>query len=151
MVNSVLRFYDGGYELTKSGEIHKLSPFGFETLIGEAIKTNEPEKIDSRVNSAILKYSHYGSSIEERKEAILKLAGVLEYLKERIKNNGEYFADKDDDALFNIINNFDIRHHKQMQQDQYNKDAWYDWMFYTFLASIYTLLKLNDKQFDLKI
>jgi hypothetical protein len=72
---------------------------------------------------------------------------VLEYLrKDNIK-----LPKNDDGELFQIINKFDIRHHNQTQKGDYDKEVWYDWMFYTFLASIHVLLKLNDKKFDLKI
>ena len=80
MVNDILRYYNGGYELSEDGEILKLSPPGFEPLIEEDIETNDPENIDSRVKYAISKFSRYNSSIEEKKEAVRTLADVLEYL-----------------------------------------------------------------------
>lgn len=147
MINDILRFYDGGYELSEHGEILKLSPPGFETLIEEVVETNDPENIDSRVKYAISKFSRYNSSIEEKKDAVRTLGDVLEYLgKHKIK-----LDNKDDSDLFKIINGFDIRHHNREQQSGYDKDIWYDWMFYTFNASIHVLLKLNDEKFDLKI
>jgi hypothetical protein len=146
-INTILKHYNGGYELSEDGEIQKLSPPGFETLIEEAIGTNDPDSIDLRVKYAISKFSRYNSSVEDKKEAVRTLADVLEYLKE-----SDIRLPRDDEKnLFNIINNFDIRHLNRKQQSDYDKDIWYDWMFYTFLASIRVLLKLNDKKFDLKI
>jgi len=141
MVNDILRYYNGGYELSGDGQILKLAPLGFETLIKENIETTDPKNIDLRVKYAISKFSRYNSSIEDKKEAVRTLADVLEYLREsNIK-----LLKNDDSDLFNIINNFDIRHHKQTQKSDYDKDIWYDWMFYTFLASIHALLKFNEK------
>lgn len=144
MVNDVLRFYNGGYELVENGEILKLSPLGLESLVAQAIKTNDPENIDLRVKYAILKFSRYNSSVEDKKDAVRTLGDVLEFFgKFGIKLNN-----KDDSDLFKIINGFDIRHHDRKQQSGYDKDIWYDWMFYTFLASIHVLMKLNKRQFN---
>lgn len=146
-VNEILEDYNGGYELSEDGQILKIPPSGFQPLTKENIETNEPKNIDSRVKYAILKFSRYNSSIDDKKEAVRTLADVLEYLrKSDIK-----LPKNDDSDLFNIINNFDIRHHNQIQKSDYDKDIWYDWMFYTFLVSIRVLLKLNVEKFDLKI
>jgi hypothetical protein len=143
-VNEVLEDYDDGYELSEDGHILKLSPPGFETLIKENIETNDPENIDSRVKYAISKFSRYGASIDDKHEAVRALADVLEYLKKCDIR----LPEKDDKELFYIMNKFDIRHHNKDQNGDYDKDVWYDWMFYTFLASINVLLKLNDEKFD---
>ncbi|AKB32824.1 hypothetical protein MSSIH_2134 [Methanosarcina siciliae HI350] len=150
MVNDILRYYNGGYKLSEYGEIKKLSPPGFEPLIEGTIETNHPEDIDSIVSSAISKYLSYNASIDDKKQAVRNLADVLEYLKKgEIKLNGEdnkdlfHIINKD---LFHIINKFDIRHHNRSQQSDYDKDVWYDWMFYTFLASIHAFSKLNAEK-----
>ena len=127
-INTILENYDRGYGLSKDGEILRLSPPGFKTLIEEVIETNDPENIDSRVKYAVSKFSRYNSSVEDKKEAIRTLADVLEYLGKF----GIKLHNKDDSDLFKIINGFDIRHHNRMQQSGYDKDVWYDWMFYTF-------------------
>ncbi|AKB29516.1 RpoS [Methanosarcina siciliae T4/M] len=147
MVNDILRYYNGGYELSEDGEILKLSPLGFETLVEKDIETNDPENIDLRVKYSISKFSRYNSSIEDKKDAVRTLGDVLEYLGKF----GIKLDNKDDSDLFKIINGFDIRHHNREQQRGYDKDAWYDWMFYTFLASIHVLLKLYNEKLDLKI
>jgi hypothetical protein len=149
-VNDILRFYKGGYELSEDGEIQKLSPPGFEKLIDEVIETNDPENIDLRVNYAVSKFSRYNSSIEDKKDAVRTLADVLEYLRESLKEDGAYLFTEDDKNLRNIMNNFNIRHQNRSQHSDYDKDIWYDWVFYTFLASVHVSLKLNDKKFDLK-
>lgn len=145
-INDIFKIDKVGYEIV-DGKILKLSLPGFETLIKEAIETNDPESIDLRVKYAISKFSHYNSSIEDKKEAVRKLADVLEYLRE----GGIRLPKDDDNTLFNIINNFDIRHLNRKQQTDYDKDIWYDWMFYTFLSSINVLLKLDKKQFNQEV
>lgn len=146
MVNDVLRFYNGGYELSEDGVIQKLSPPGFETLIEDPVETNDPKNIDAKYKHAISSYSRYNSSIEDKEAALIELCGVLEYLQKR----GVKLPEKDDGALFQIMNEFNLRHKNRKQHDEYKEEVWYDWFFYTFLASIHVLLKLNDK-FDPKI
>jgi hypothetical protein len=145
-INSLLKDYKVGYELSEAGEILQIPPSGLEPIVVEAPVTTEPKNIDDRVKAAILKYRRYGSSIDDKKDAVRTLADVLEFLrKEGIK-----LTEKDDDDLFRIINCFDIRHHNREQQGGYDKEVWYDWMFYTFLSSINALLKLKNK-YDLKL
>jgi len=138
-MNSILRDYDSGYTLSGTGEILSISPTGLETLSEEVAQTDDPENIDNRINAAIIKYRRYNASLSDKKEAIRTLADVLEYF--RSKNIR--LPSRDDDDLFRIINNFDIRHHNRMQQRGYDREIWYDWMFYTFLSSINVLLKLT--------
>jgi hypothetical protein len=92
---------------------------------------------------AISKFLKYDSDIKEKKDAVRTLADVLEYYKKQ----GIKFESKDDNDLFNIINGFDVRHHNKIQQSNYDKELWYNWMFYVFLASISTLVKLQKNDF----
>jgi hypothetical protein len=145
-INDIFKIDKVGYEIV-DGKIQKLSSPGFETLIKEAVETNEPKNIDLKVKYSISKFSRYNSSVEDKKEAVRTLADVLEYLQK----SDIRLPKADEKNLFNIINNFDIRHLNRNQQNDYDKDIWYDWMFYTFLASIHVLLKLDEKQFNLEI
>lgn len=138
-INKLLVRYDGNYYLTELGEIHKVSPDGLKTLIHETITTGDTANVDNRVQYAISKFLKYDSDINEKKDAVRTLADVLEYYKKQ----GVKFESKDDSDLFNIINGFDIRHHNKVQQSSYDKEFWYEWMFYTFLASINSLIKLQ--------
>lgn len=156
-INDILRFYNGGYKLSGDGKIQKLSLPGFEGLTEIDIETNDPEKIDKKVKYAISKFSLYNSSIWDKREAVRTLADVLEHLKEIIKEEGICLPTDNEKMLlnivnkdlFNIINNFGIRHLNKDQLTDYN-EVWYDWMFYVFLASIHVELKLKNERFDLK-
>ena len=139
-INDILKDYNGGHRLTSDGEILEIAPTGLETLVEEIIETDEPHNIDSKIHLAVSKFSRYNATIDDKKEAVRTLADVLEYLKKE----GIRLQSRDESDLFNIINNFDIRHHNRDQQGDYDKEIWYDWMFYTFLASIYTLLELEE-------
>lgn len=140
-INNILKDYKSGFHLLETGEIMKIPPTGLEPVVAETVKTPEPKNIDDCVKSAIIKYTKYRATLDDKKDAVRTLADVLEFLKkENIK-----FPDKDDSDLFHIINGFDVRHHNREQQGEYDKEIWYEWMFYTFLSSIHTLLKLKDK------
>jgi len=52
---------------------------------------------------------------------------------------------KDEQDLFNIVNNFGIRHHNPQQKVHYNTVVWYSWMFYFFLATIHAAVRLLVK------
>ena len=138
-INNILKDYKSGYELSEAGEIFEIPPTGLETIFEETVKTNDPKNIDARIHVAISKYRRYNATLDDKKDAVRTLGDVLEYLKKE----GCKLPSKDDSDLFNIINNFDIRHHNREQQGGYNREIWYDWMFYTFLSSINVLLKLH--------
>lgn len=139
-INDILKKYASGYLLSEEGEVQKLADTGFEDLVYKKTITDDKDNIDSRVNGAINKFLNYKSNIDDKKGALLALFGVLEYLKTcNIKLEG-----KDSNDLFNIMNGFDLRHHQKVQQKDYQKDEWYEWLFYTCLASIKLLLRLKE-------
>jgi hypothetical protein len=138
-MNGILRNYGSGYELSATGEILKITPIGLESVSEEMVITNDPKNIDDRIRAAITKYRRHNTTLDDKKDAVRTLADVLEYLKKE----GVTLPTRDDSDLFNIINNFDIRHHNREQQGEYDQEVWYDWMFYTFLTSINVILKLK--------
>lgn len=140
-MNDILKDYKSGYELSESGLILERPSRGFEFIFQEIEKTGDSTNIEERINTAIVKFRRYNATLDEKKDSVRTLADVLEYMKK----GGIKLPSKDDSDLFNIINNFDIRHHNRDQQGEYDKEIWYDWLFYTFLSSINVLLKLNKK------
>lgn len=141
-MNEILKDYGRGYQLSSDGEILEIAPTGLEPIFEEIVQTDAPENIDTRIQNAISKYRRYDATSYDKREAIRCLADVLEFLKkDEIR-----LPSKDDSDLFRIINGFDIRHHNKFQQGKYDKDIWYDWLFYTFLSSINVILKLKSKR-----
>lgn len=140
-INESLKDYSQGYELSSKGEILEIAPTGLEHIFKEIIQTDDPKNIDTRRKNAITKYRRYCATSSDKRDAIRDLADVLEFLKKE----GIRLLSKDDSDLFRIINGFDIRHHNKLQQSEYDKEIWYDWLFYTFLSSINVLLKLKSK------
>jgi len=89
---------------------------GLETLTEEIVEATDPENIENRIHTAIIKYRRYNATLDDKKDAIRTLADVLEHLK----SQDIRLPSKDDSDLFNIINNFDIRHHRRSQQSSYD-------------------------------
>ncbi|HIE32085.1 MAG TPA: hypothetical protein EYP67_06870 [Methanosarcinales archaeon] len=138
-LNEILKDYDCGYQLSSDGEILEIAPTGLEPIFEEIVQTDDPENIDMRRQNAISKYMRHHATTSDKKDAIRELADVLEFLKK----DGVRLPSKDESDLFKIINNFDIRHHNKSQHAEYDREIWYEWMFYTFLSSINVLSKLK--------
>ena len=141
-INNILRDYQDGYELSEGGEILSIGDLGFEDLFNEELPVHDPENIDDKIKIAVFKFRRHHSSIDDKKDALRDLAAVLEFLRPKIK---DLTISKDTDALFNIANNFAIRHHNQVQQKDYDKPIWFTWTFYTHLATIHAIIKLLKK------
>jgi hypothetical protein len=115
---------------------------GLENLFYASLPTHDPDKVEQRVEAAILKFRRYRSSLNERHDAIRDLVDVLEFLRPQVK---KVISKKDEGDLFVIANQFGIRHHNDQQKQDYDKAIWYSWMFYYYLASIHACLRLIKK------
>jgi len=56
------------------------------------------------------------------------------------------FNVSDENDLFNLANNFGIRHHKETQKTQYDKPIWLSWLFYYYLATIHAVVRLIEQR-----
>ncbi len=142
-INELLALYESGYELSLDGEILALADNGLDGLFDAVVPMVDPENINSRVEAAKTKFRRYRSSLDERRDAIRDLVDVLEYLRPKLKNS---LTSQDESDLFNIANNFGIRHHNSKQKSEYDKPIWYSWMFYYYLATIHAATRLIEKK-----
>jgi hypothetical protein len=143
LLNPILREYKDGFEISESGEILILSDNGLSNLFEADIPTNDKDNISNKINSAILKFRRHKSTLDDRREAIRELADVLEFLRPAIK---QHLNKKDENDIFNIANNFGIRHHNRDQQTEYDKAIWYSWIFYYYLATLHAVLRMTNKK-----
>ncbi len=139
-INELLELYDKKYILTDHGGILQKADKGFDKIFEADIPTKDIN-IKEKIDNAIHRFRKYGSSIEERRLAVRDLADVLEYLKPNLKR---LLSTKDESDLFNIANNFGIRHHNDKQHNNYDKSLWFSWMFYYYLATIHLILRKID-------
>lgn len=141
-VNALLSRYANSYELSPTGEVMELGPPGTANLLQTDVPIAD-HKVSGRVDAAIKKYRQRRSTMDDRRDAVRDLADVLEYLKpqvERVLNK------KDEKALFNIANNFGIRHHNDKQQTNYDPAIWLSWMFYFYLSTIHAVVRMIEKE-----
>lgn len=141
-VNLLLESYKGGFEISTEGEVHELPQLGTAPLLAANLPSSDAN-VTARVESAIAKFRRYRSTAAERRDAIRDLADVLEYLRPQLKL---VLAKQDEADLFNIANNFAIRHHTPQQKSDYDASIWLSWMFYFYLATIHAALRMLQKK-----
>lgn len=80
--------------------------------------------------------------MDQRRDAVRNLGDVVEFLRPKIKK-----VLKDDESdLFNILNNFGIRHHNDQQRTGYEQSIFLSWLFYHYLAAIHAAVRLIEKR-----
>ncbi|KHL26096.1 hypothetical protein PK98_06110 [Croceibacterium mercuriale] len=139
-----LERYGHGWELTEAGEIMSLPPTGMNTLVTATLPTKD-ETVQTRVANATARFRRHGTTLEEREVAVRDLAAVLEWLRPQIK---EVLLREDESELFNIANNFGIRHLNNKQKMNYDKAVWLSWIFYHYLNTINAALHIIKRQED---
>jgi hypothetical protein len=144
-VNELLRDYSQGYELSEEGEIYALPETGLETLLSAPVPAYDAENVENRIDAAVKKFRNRHSTPDERRDSVRDLADVLEFLREKVKEL-DVITKKDEGDLFNIANNFAVRHHNDVQKSDYDKSIWHSWMFYFYLATIHAALRLINKK-----
>lgn len=138
-INNVFAQAHWKYALADDGEdigwiTHALS-VGSELLISEVIASSE----DNEIPHAVSLFRSRGSSRETKRSAILSLAGILERDRDLVK---ELLQSKDEGALFEIANKFDLRHRKPGQREDYDI-AFLDWIFYWYLATAHLVQQVK--------
>lgn len=141
-INIILVDYSTGFELSDNGEILKLVEKGLENLIIADLPSYDLDNVEGRVELAITKFRRYRSTMDDRRDAIRDLVDVFEYLRPKVK---QVLTSSDESDLFNLANNFGIRHHNHDQKINYDKAIWFSWMFYYYLSSIHACLRLIKK------
>jgi hypothetical protein len=135
--NVALEHYEKAFELSPTGEILHKPENGFEPIFAAELPVSD-DNVVSRVDSSILRFRRHGATIDDRRQAVRDLADVLEYLKPKIQN---LLSSKDESDLFNLANNFGIRHHNDRQKTKYDAGLWLNWMFYFYLSTVHVLIR----------
>jgi hypothetical protein len=142
--NTFLADYKSGFELTPDGTILALGADGLQHILDAEIVPYDEVNVDSKVRNAIVKWRNRHLSPDEKKAAIRDLADVFEWLK-KTKELSKILDRKDDSAIFEIANNFAVRHHNPDQKANYDRAIWYSWMFHFYLATYHAAIRLLIK------
>lgn len=115
---------DGGRLVATSDASH--------TRLVEALVINSRSEASGRVRHAVALHRKRDATREDKRSAVIALAGVLEERRALLK---EHLLTKDEGALFTIANEFAIRHNNVTQRDDY-ADEFLDWMFWWYAATV---------------
>jgi hypothetical protein len=133
-INEVLADYGDGFELSVAGEIVEKADLGLETLIDAGLPTSFDDRIRKKMSAAIRLFRSRNSTLSDRHSAVRMLADIFENLRPSLKLA---ISQKDESDLFNIANNFAIRHDNDKQKTTYDMTLWLSWMFYFYLATLH--------------
>ncbi|WP_010233414.1 hypothetical protein [Clostridium arbusti] len=154
-INNVLQLYDDGYFLEiHSGTITKGANDPVKNMLSEDLSKILPEDIMTKTRTAIKMYYRFDSNMEMKTKAITILADILEPLRDELKDilNHGYETNKNDHdkLIFEIVNNFNIRHTNTKQHENYEHEIWYDWMIQYYSSVIITFYKLKKIKTNLQ-
>lgn len=136
-INELLNLYKSPFLLSDTGDILTKPEKGFERIF-EADIPSDDKNVYSRVEAAIIKFRRHTATLDDKRQAVRDLADVLEYLRPKLRS---LLTSKDESDLFNIANNFGIRHHNEKQKSNYDAAIWLSWMFYFYLSTIHVILR----------
>jgi hypothetical protein len=141
-INEVLKDYGEGYEINRDGEIIFLGDPGLHKLLESAVPNYNNGDVDTAVQVAIRKFRNRASTVEDKKDAVRDLADCFEQIRDDLS---KVITTKDERDLFNIANNFAIRHKNESQKTNYDKNIWLSWMFYFYLSTLHASIRLLNK------
>lgn len=114
---------------------------GMDGLIAGEVSAKFDATSRTRVLAAIEKYLSGKGTRSQRRDAVRDLGDVLEHYRDEAKA----LLGPDENDLFNILNNFDIRHHNETQKANYDP-VWLAALFYHYLNMIHVLGSLMERR-----
>ena len=136
-INECLEQLDPPYNLTANGNIEILSPSaGLRRLVDNhaSPSKNAQEKVDH----ACRLFLKRNATIHDKRSALEELASVLEPLRDCLKVS---IGRNNTSKLFEIANNYGIRHNNNKQKDLDENYMW--WFFYSALSAIDLVARLG--------
>jgi hypothetical protein len=141
-VNTFIKYYGDGFELSADGEVVRLAPDGLAPLFDTVVPATAGDTNVAKVETAVRMFRRGLSSREEQKQAVRNLVDLLEFYRPQVREN---YLSKDEKELFIVANGFAIRHHHASQKDDYD-DTWLRWLFYLYLSTVHLVLDLVHGQ-----
>ncbi|MFC6091561.1 hypothetical protein [Saccharothrix lopnurensis] len=128
--HSDLRLADMGED---AGRLVHVTDEARSELVDRVLDTPNQD-VRSLVEHAIARFRHRDAGAEDKRSAVVTLAGALEAVLPVIKQ-GPLLSRKDESDLFNIANNFALRHQDIKQRRDYDP-VFLDWIFWWYLATV---------------
>lgn len=142
-INRVLESSTLGLRLAAEGEdigrVVRVLPSGLDELVLELVEVGATG--DATVPHAIMLFRRHGATREDRRAAVRALADVFEAHRALLK---EELLSKDEGALFQIANQFGIRHRNADQKSNY-PDEYLDWLFHWYLATVDLIRRIHQR------
>lgn len=138
---AILAKYGNGWCISEDGHIVELAPLGLGNIIDSPISKNAPEKLRELVQVAVDKFRRRGATKNDRLDAVRTLGDAFEENRAALKT---VVGTQDTTDLFNILNNFGIRHHNKTQKSNYDA-IWLTALFYHYLTMIHTFIHLSQR------
>jgi hypothetical protein len=143
VVAPILARLEPPMEIRSDGGIVAKSAPGLEALGDQPLPTSSvADDIRAKVLDAIRAFRDVGATAEGQLSALSQLAGILERLRADGRLEG-VFSKKDQGPLFEIANEFGIRHDKPGQKRDYGP-AFREWIFFAYLAAIRLAMRVID-------
>lgn len=133
-VNKLLAQSDLGLRLAEEGEdIGRMVTVTADARheLVDALVATEGETGD-QIRHAVALFRARGADRHQKRSAVVTLARILEGRRDLLQTK---LLRKDEGALFMIANQFDLRHQNEAQKSDYD-EAFLDWVFWWYLATI---------------
>lgn len=134
-VNTLLGQSSLALVLDGEGRLEETAPEAVEDLVTEVrARTTTVHAADAdEISHALSRFRHRGAGALDRRHAVIALAGVLERRRALVKQE---LLRKDEGALFQLANEFGVRHQNANQRTGYDEQLYLEWIFYWYLATI---------------
>jgi hypothetical protein len=143
-VNDLLARSDLGVRLAESGEDQgRIVQHDNEELaaaVDDAIAAG-PDGQRNDVEHAVALFRERDRDVATMRSAIVTLAGVIEAHRSLLKQE---LLKGDEGALFDIANNFDLRHRRADQRGDYDP-VFLEWIFHWYLATAALIGRLRSR------
>ena len=114
------------------GRMVRFTPANLESLVHDALQNASTDTRATRWRTPSRCSDRGAGTREERRSAVVALAGVLEQRRGLLRDE---LLSGDERSLFDIANNYDLRHRNERQRTEYD-DAFLEWIFYWYLATV---------------
>ena len=136
-VNEYLALLDPPFHLTPSLEIEASSSSkGLRQLVNNHASPSSDTQ--EKVDHACRLFLKHDATVHDKRSALVDLIGALEPLRSEMKAR---IGKRESDKLFDIANNYGIRHQGQIQEEL--DENYMQWYFYSTLSTIDLMAKLN--------